>query len=118
MKAPIMLVMFLALCLSGCKEKDIKGVIIDKYHTPCHTSLFYSGKVLIPITHPANYKVAIANDTAQSTLGVSDYTYFNVNVGDSAKTIDGKLIIRVFSWMYLFFDSVNDIHYSYFQLVI
>lgn len=93
MKAPVILAIFLALCLSGCKEKDIKGVIIEKHYIPSHTTLFYSGKILLPITHPATYKVTIANDTAQLTLGVSDYTYFNVNVGDSAKTIDGKLII-------------------------
>lgn len=63
-----------------------QGQIIDKDYHSAYTSVIYSGRVMIPQYHPANYRVRIQKDIDGELksiwINVDEKTYHEINIGD------------------------------------
>ena len=72
------------------KEEEVygskQGQIIDKDYHAAYTSVIYSGSVMIPQHHPANYRVRIQKDIDGELksiwIDVDEKTYHEINIGD------------------------------------
>lgn len=96
-KLVITLLALLAVTLTGCEEHKIsKGVVVDKSMTPTYTSFIFNGKFMIPLVHPASYRVSVKDKGLVETFYVNEDKYSNLHVGDSISFTDGKY--RIFSY--------------------
>lgn len=74
----------LALTLPGCVEHKIdKGVVVDKSMTPAYTSFISNGKFIIPIVHPAVYRLSVRDNGIIETFNVDEHKYLSLCIGDS-----------------------------------
>ena len=72
------------------KEEEVygskQGQIIDKDYHAAYTSVIYSGRVMIPQHHPANYRVRIQKDIDGELksiwIDVDEKTYHEINIRD------------------------------------
>ncbi len=76
-------------------DKDygtVEGIIIEKDYNPTYTSMFYSGKVFIPVHHSENWKIKIKRTIEEKEktrwVEVKEDTYNNLNIGDYYKESD------------------------------
>ena len=90
-KLTLPLLALLALTLTGCAEHKIsKGVVVDKSMTPTYTSFIFNGKFMIPIVHPASYRVSVKDKGFVETFYVNEDQYSTLRVGDSISFTDCK----------------------------
>lgn len=88
-KLTLTLLSLLALTLTGCAEHKIsKGVVVNKSMTPVYTSFIFNGKVMIPIVHPASYRVSVKDKGIVETFYVNEDKYSTLRVGDSISFTD------------------------------
>ena len=66
----------------GSKQRQI----IDKSYHAAYTFMIYSGNVMIPQHHPANYRVRIQKnidgELKSIWIDVDEKTYHEINIGD------------------------------------
>lgn len=66
----------------GIKE----GTVINKEHNSRYTSFVYSGKVLVPISHPGSWKLQLQKEAEGKVktiwIDVSEEEYKKINIGD------------------------------------
>lgn len=94
----IMLAVTLTLTLAGCAKcvgtstLDTVVTVVDTEYVPTHTSLIPSGKVVIPIHHPAKHYVTFSFKDKEITVndkGVYDKYYGRIGV-PAVATIEAK----------------------------
>lgn len=90
MKKPTLtLLALLALTLTGCEGNKIdKGVVVNKSMTPTYTSFISNGEFMIPIVHPASYRVSVEDKGVVETFYVNEDKYSTLRVGDSISFTD------------------------------
>ena len=88
----VLLITVMLLYLVSCAElistetQEVEATVTDVDYKSAWTSMIMSGKVMIPVTHPAKYKVTITYQNA--TLTVDDeelYDYYKDNIGATVK---------------------------------
>ena len=90
----IMILVLMLGCsiLCGCAElvsteyETVDVEIIDEYYRGPYTSFVFSGKVLIPISRPATYRIDVEYDGVKYSIYDSDtYNIYKDRVGDTVK---------------------------------
>jgi hypothetical protein len=88
----ITLLVAMLLCFVSCAElvntetREVDATVTDVCYKAAWTQMIWSGKVMIPIMHPAKYEVTFAY--ANATLTVDDkelYDYYKDKIGDTVK---------------------------------
>lgn len=96
----LLLLAALLLSLVGCVQcisveyQDVDVVIVDEYYRAPYTTFIWSGKVMIPITNAAIYRITVQYNGAEYAIGGSStYNKYKDKVG---QTVMGKLEIKTY----------------------
>lgn len=83
---------------SFLSTKEDKGVIVNKYIIPAHTTTTYiqSGKVLVPIIthHDTNYVIEIQIGDLTDDVSIDEVSYNQIEINDKAfcKYSNGRIL--------------------------
>jgi hypothetical protein len=77
--------------LVGCAEcistecETVEVVIVDEYYRSAYTTIMFTGKVMVPVVHAAVYRITVAYNGVEYTIGGSDtYNKYKNMVGETA----------------------------------
>lgn len=86
------LLVAMLLCFVGCAKlintetQEVDATVTDVYHRGAWVQMISNGKTMIPISHPAQYKVTF--EYKNITLTVDDktlYDYYKSKIGTTTK---------------------------------
>ena len=96
----LLLVGIITLTLFGCKEcidtqtQDVEVTIVDEYHRSSYITYIYTGKVMVPQSHPATYRITVKYDGKKYNVqGEETYYKFYERIGE---TVTGVLEIKTY----------------------
>lgn len=88
----ITLIAVLLICCTGCSElinietKEVDAVITDVYYKSAWVQPISTGKTMIMVTHPAQYKVTFEYEDVSLTVNNKKlYDFCKDNIGATAK---------------------------------
>lgn len=88
-----LIVIILLYCV-GCAElvdtktQEVEATVTDIYHRGAWTQMVWTGKVMIPIAHPAKYEVTFTYENVTLTVDDEDlYDYYKDKIGETIKCI-------------------------------
>ena len=86
------LIAVLLLCLVGCSTligtatHEVDATVTDVAYKNAWTQMIWSGKVMIPITHPAQYNVSFTYEGQTLTVDNKElYDYYKDKIGSTVK---------------------------------
>ena len=86
-----LLVAIIAINITACakcistESKEVEVTISDSYHRNAYTTMMKSGKTIVPITHPAVYRISVSYKEKTYTVSGSDtYKKFKDKIGEKA----------------------------------
>lgn len=90
--ASISLIVIMLLCLVGCAElintetQEVDATVTDVYYKGAWAQPMWTGKTMMLIPHPAQYKVTFEYENVTLTVDDADiYDYYKDNIGATVK---------------------------------
>lgn len=94
------LISIMAMNLMACAKcintetKEVEVTISDSYYHGSYVTFSRAGKVNVPITHPAVYRIMVTYNEGNYTISGSDtYKKYKDKIGEKAKA---TLVIRTY----------------------
>lgn len=89
MKRLLPSILLAVLLLTGCSGWTGTGDVIGKYYKPPWVSFIMSGKVLVPVHHPACHGITLdTRDGESRSFCVAKDTWDRVSVGQEFTIVD------------------------------
>lgn len=94
------LIAIMLLCFVSCAElvntemQEVEATVTDVYHRGAWVQMIFTGKVMVPISHPAEYKVTLTYKNV--TLTVNDKELYDLYKDKVGETVKCDLIIKYY----------------------
>lgn len=96
----IAIVAVFATLINNISYGDYEGIVVDKQYVAPHVNMIKSGKMTIPYTQPAHYRIKlqkeIDGEIKSVWIDVDSYIYSNIGIGDYYNKRRGEIIWKSF----------------------